>query len=100
MYGKWVLNTRLICPGSRIDAAAPQPNLALPQCIGQQSLQLVVDFAAPPWPGFACPDFAEPAMGWPTYVDQQADGRSYRRLSDISSTRGLKSGCFGSTRVN
>ena len=51
MYGRWGSNTRLIFPGSRIDAAAPKPNLALPQCIGQQSLQ-IVDFAAPPWPGF------------------------------------------------
>ena len=41
MYGRWGSNTRLIFPGSRIDAAAPQPNLALPQCIGQQSLQIV-----------------------------------------------------------
>ena len=99
MYGRWGSNTRLIFPGSRIDAAAPQPNLALPQCIGQQSLQ-IVDFAAPPWPGFACPDFAEPAMGWPKHVDQQADGRRYRRPSDFSSTRGLKSAFYGFSRVN
>ena len=53
MYDRWGSNTRLICPGSRIDAAAPQPNLALPQCIGQQSLQ-IVDFTAPPWPAWIC----------------------------------------------